>query len=355
MAKTTTLLTAPEPGTEIKPISKYSEEQTTQIEALRQYAHSLLLPSSDQYHQWELRWLNKPDTIPRYIRAAKWKMNDAQKRIKGTLEWRREFKPELILPDEVKIESETGKIILNGFDKDGRPIIYMRPGRENTETSPRQLKHLVWWLERAKDMMPPGQESLVIVVDYKSTTLRTNPSVSVASKVLTILQQHYVETLGRAIVVNLPLLLNFFYKGIAPFLDPVTRDKMRFNPDLFELIPKSQLDSDFGGEYEFEFDHESYWKQVIEHCGIAPDGTRLPGYFDGPLSPQPKFEEAISEGGPIPEAATPAEKQTASGDSPDGLGPLLTSLTLAEAEMEVRNEKTYLATGTEDADVGVVA
>lgn len=98
--------------------------------------------------------------------------------------------------------------------------------------------------ERAKDLMPPGQESLVIIVDYKTTTLRTNPSISVARKVgnatlgprivftllqvLTILQQHYVETLGRAIVVNLPPLLNFFYKGISPFLDPVTRDKVSF-------------------------------------------------------------------------------------------------------------------------------
>jgi len=26
--------------------------------------------------------------------------------------------------------------------------------------------------------------------------------------------------------VNLPPLLNFFYKGISPFLDPVTRDKV---------------------------------------------------------------------------------------------------------------------------------
>lgn len=75
--------------------------------------------------------------------------------------------------------------------------------------------------------MPSGQESLVIIVDYKSTTLRTNPSISTARKVLTILQQHYVETLGRAIVVNLPFILNFFYKGISPFLDPVTRDKVR--------------------------------------------------------------------------------------------------------------------------------
>ena len=26
--------------------------------------------------------------------------------------------------------------------------------------------------------------------------------------------------------MNLPPLLNFFYKGISPFLDPVTRDKV---------------------------------------------------------------------------------------------------------------------------------
>jgi len=114
----------------------------------------------------------------------------------------------------------------------------------------------------------------MILVDYKSTTLRTNPSISVARKVLTILQHHYVETLGRALVVNLPTILSFFYKGIAPFLDPVTREKMRFNPDLFELVPREQLDADFGGDYEFEFDHEVYWSQLIKTCGIAPDGTR---------------------------------------------------------------------------------
>ena len=109
----------------------------------------------------------------------------------------------------------------------------------------------------------------MILVDYKSTTLRTNPSISVARKVLTILQHHYVETLGRALVVNLPTILSFFYKGIAPFLDPVTRDKMRFNPDLFELVPREQLDADFGGDYEYDFEPESYWNQLIEYVITA--------------------------------------------------------------------------------------
>ncbi|KAH8094696.1 CRAL-TRIO domain-containing protein, partial [Cristinia sonorae] len=275
MVKTTKILTTPAPGTVVGPVREYTGEQQKLINDLREYAHTLLLPESDPYRVWEKRWVNKPDTMPRYMRAAKWNFADAKKRIQGTLEWRREFKPELIPPDEVKIEDESGKILINGFDRDGRPIIYMRPGRQNTETSPRQLRHLVFVLERAKDLMPPGQESLVILIDYKTTTLRTNPSVATARKVLTILQHHYVETLGRGLVVNLPFILNFFYKGISPFLDPVTRDKIRFNPDLNELIPKEQLDAELGGEYQYEFDHAAYWNQLLSTCGIAPDGTRV--------------------------------------------------------------------------------
>lgn len=48
--------------------------------------------------------------MPRYMRSAKWNFTDAQKRIKATMEWRRDFKPDIIPPDEVRIESETGKM-----------------------------------------------------------------------------------------------------------------------------------------------------------------------------------------------------------------------------------------------------
>jgi len=252
----------------------YTPEQQTVIGELREYAKSIMLPESDSYYEHERHWLlNDAECCGRYMRAAKWKLEDGKRRIKGTLEWRREYKPDLIPPEDVRIESESGKIILNGFDVDGRPILYMRPGRENTETSPRQIRHLIFCLERAVDFMPPNQDSMVIIVDYKSTTLKTNPSISVARKVLGVLQQHYVERLGRAIVVNLPFLLNFFYKGISPFLDPVTRDKMRFNPNLQELVPASQLDADLGGEFAYEFEPVSYWEQVISRCKINPDGT----------------------------------------------------------------------------------
>ncbi|KAL1670538.1 CRAL-TRIO domain-containing protein [Schizophyllum commune] len=305
--KTHKVLTTLPPGTVIAPIHEYDEDQRKMMKDLREYAETLRMPDTDSYAPWELRWLNKPDTIPRYCRAAKWNYQDAQKRLRSTLEWRRDFKPDLIPPDEVKVENETGKITINGFDRDGRPIIYMRPGYENTERSNRQLRNLVWWLERGKDLMPPGQESLVIIVDYKSTTIRNNPSVSIAIKVLHILQQHYVETLGRAMVVNLPMLLNFFYKGISPFLDPVTRDKMRFNPNLLDFIAPDQLDAQFGGEHYYEFEFESFWAQIVEACRIAPDGSRLPDDSQPSTLPSELVKDAQVE-----TAAVPASSEAAS-------------------------------------------
>lgn len=91
MLKTSQVLTSPLPGTTVAPIHNYSEEQQAQIKALRevrgillgvnrtvlmtlksQYAATLQLPKDDPYYPWELRFLDKPDTVPRYMRAAKW-------------------------------------------------------------------------------------------------------------------------------------------------------------------------------------------------------------------------------------------------------------------------------------------
>jgi hypothetical protein len=77
---------------------------------LAQYTKTLILPSDDAYYAWESRFLADPGTHPRFMRAAKWKMDDAKRRIKGTIEWRREFKPELIQPGDVGVEAETGKM-----------------------------------------------------------------------------------------------------------------------------------------------------------------------------------------------------------------------------------------------------
>jgi 4-nitrophenyl phosphatase len=150
--------------------------------------------------------------LKRYLRATKWQVNDAFQRLKNTLKWRQEFQPELITPAQVQKEAESGKQFLNGFDKQGRPILYLVPKRENTKASDTQLKFVVYNLEKAIQLMPPGVDSLVIILDYDNMSILNAPSPNTGRKFLTILGNHYPERLGQAFVFNPTWYLYTFFK-----------------------------------------------------------------------------------------------------------------------------------------------
>lgn len=206
------------------------------------------------------------ECILRYLRATKWKVDDAKKRLELTLGWRREFgvDPDSSLSaDVVSVENETGKEVIMGFDNDSRPCLYLKPGRQNTKASHLQVQHLVYMLERVIDFMPSGQDQLALLIDFKPTKVSKVggklPSVSTGREVLHILQTHYPERLGKALLTNIPWLASAFLKLIHPFIDPLTREKLVFNEPFPNYVPKEQLDKDFGGEVDFEYDHEKYW------------------------------------------------------------------------------------------------
>ncbi len=55
-------------------------------------------------------------------------------------------------------------------------------------------------LERTIDLMGPGQETLALLINYKEAM--QGPKTGQAREVLNILQSHYPERLGRALVIN---------------------------------------------------------------------------------------------------------------------------------------------------------
>lgn len=157
------------------------------------------------------------------------------------------------------------------------------------------------------------------LMQYKSATSQSNPSIGTARKVLGILQNHYVERVSTWLLFSdrnsssdqvlaavwssicrrcnwsgylvIKLIssgswwINAFFSGISPFMDPITRDKVsplfchsslalidcqiRFNPKMTELVPAAQLDAEFGGDYNFEYDYPTYWKTITDFCHLV--------------------------------------------------------------------------------------
>jgi hypothetical protein len=213
-------------------------------------------------------WLTR-ECLLRYLRATKWHEKDAEKRLLETLAWRREYGVEELTADHISPENETGKQIILGYDKEARVCHYLNPGRQNTEPSPRQVQHLVYMVERVLDIMPPGQETLALLINFKQSKNRSNtaPGIGQAREVLHILQHHYPERLGRALIINMPWIVTGFFRLITPFIDPNTREKLKFNEDMNQYVPSEQMWTEFSnGKLEFEYDHSVYWPALHKLC-----------------------------------------------------------------------------------------
>ncbi|GMM37578.1 hypothetical protein DASC09_049030 [Saccharomycopsis crataegensis] len=238
----------------------------------------------------EKAWLTK-ECFLRYLRACTWKVSDAIDRLENSVVWRREYGisngvygkhdpitgkyqiPELaakaLSPETVVDESLTGKQIVFGFDKGCRPCLFLMNGKENTKPSETQVQFLIFMLECVINYMPQGQDKLALCVDFKEYPVglksKSVPSVSVGKSVLHILQYHYPERLGRALFVNIPFVASVFLKLCWPFLDPYTKQKVSFDNPFSDFIPTEQLMDEYeNGEVEFVFDHDKYWKGLIE-------------------------------------------------------------------------------------------
>ena len=286
-----------------KPI-KYDEEQINKFKELREYIDSkndypVLEKDTKNFVQdsnlesMELKPLSEIERywlsdkcLYRYLRACKWVLKDAIERLVLTVSWRREFgiiklkeeventqeKNNYIGFEDTSEENETGKEVILGYDNELRPILYLKPGRQNTQPSKRQVQHLVFMLERAIDLMNEEvQESLTLLIDFKSKFDDVDkvssklPPLSVGKEVLHILQTHYPERLGRALLFNMHWIAKSFLNLISPFIDPMTRSKIIYDvKDVEQYVKKEQLDKDYGGLILFKYEHEEYWPALQE-------------------------------------------------------------------------------------------
>ena len=67
---------------------------------------------------------------------------------------------------------------------------------------------------------------------------------------------------------TVPFYIWGFFKLITPFIDPLTRGKLKFNEDMALHVPREQLLIANGGDVDFEYDHSVYWPTFVKLAEI---------------------------------------------------------------------------------------
>ncbi|KAJ4851097.1 hypothetical protein Tsubulata_043126 [Turnera subulata] len=232
-------------------------------------------------------------SISRHLRARNWNVKKATKMLKDTLKWRAEYKPEQIRWEDIANEAETGKIYrLNSVDKHGRTVLVMRPSRQNSKSTKGQIKYLVYCMENAILNLPAHQEQMVWLIDFHGFNL-SHISLKVTRETAHVLQDHYPERLGLAILYNAPKFFEPFWTVAKAFLEPKTSNKVKFvysdEPNsmkiMEDLFDMDHLESAFGGKDSSGFEITRYAERMKE------DDRRMPSFWtkEGSISavPQP--------------------------------------------------------------------
>ncbi|CAI9266505.1 unnamed protein product [Lactuca saligna] len=212
------------------------------------------------------------ESISRYLRARNWNVKKAEKMLETSLIWRMNYRPEDIRWDHVAPEAETGKIYRSSFmDKLGRTILVMRPKCQNSKSTRAQIKYLVYCMENAILNLPPEQEQMVWLIDFHGFSM-SNVSIKTTKETAHILQDHYPERLGLAILYNPPRFFEPFWRVVKPFLEPKTANKVKFlysdDPNTKNIMESmfyiDRLESAFGGKNEAKFDLKIYAARMKE-------------------------------------------------------------------------------------------
>ena len=280
-AKRTAIVAKEQPATASNVLSQHSlttVEERLKIAELRQLVNDEKeeLLSTDA-----LKMYCSDAQLARNLRARKWDVLKAFEMLKKTLLWRKEYKPELIIFEDIEEELKTGKQYRSGRDRSGRRIIVMRPSRENTREHDGNIRLLVYTFENAlwrtngerivrgsSNIPALAQEQICVLINFTKWSLKLSPRWRTSMETLHIMQEHYPERLGLAVCYDPPSVFSVFWKLISPFIDVKTKSKIRFvqpRGDKQKAARKmnatfhpNTIDSDMGGRVDATWDLDEY-------------------------------------------------------------------------------------------------
>eukprot|EP00050_Salpingoeca_kvevrii_P004619 m.256432 g.256432 ORF g.256432 m.256432 type:complete len:297 (-) comp11017_c1_seq14:2116-3006(-) len=272
-----------------KPFQAAYELDETQKERLAQFREKL----TNLEDPVDIAFCDDPCLV-RYLRARDYNVAKAEKLLRDTLTWRREYGIADITPEEIESEQESGKLYVHGRDRLGRPVMYQRPRRQNTKNYALQVRQVAYHLEREVGSMDKarGVEQHVIIIDFKGYSIWNAPPMSQSKEVLSLLMDRFPERLGNAFLVDAPRLFYAAWAVLKPFMSAATIEKVHFvnrsgnagkngkmDKHFAQCFDDEQLEEEYGGMLSSEYNHEKYWareKEIFKQLRENPPSDGAP-------------------------------------------------------------------------------
>ncbi|KAL0404718.1 UNVERIFIED_CONTAM: CRAL-TRIO domain-containing protein C23B6.04c [Sesamum radiatum] len=191
--------------------------------------------------------------ILRFLRARNLNTKKAAKTLKENLKWGLEYKPEKIQWDDIAQKAETGKVYR---------------ANTNTKTVEGQIKYLVYCMKTEISDLDEDVDQMVWLIDFEKWNMSC--IMKATRGMARLLQDHYPQRLGIAILHNPPEVFESFWLLVKPFLELKTYKKVKFmysdQPQstkvMESLLDMDKLEPAFGGKSKGGFDYKAYAKRM---------------------------------------------------------------------------------------------
>jgi len=215
-------------------------------------------------------YMTKPIFLLRWLRAANFNVETAERMLMNNLKWRRDNNIDNINNEDWSFFEEEFAYSVDTFDKTGRPIITIDSGKWDVRQAvlsgqrPRLVRWMVKMMEDATKLVRMQQARGVNVTRWgmiynlgyfnlvQSGCLQC---LTVYTEFVQNYEKYYPNHASTITLVNTPGIFDVILRAIRPAMSPASRDtlqvygtnKPQWQQALLKDIPKNQLPVEYGG------------------------------------------------------------------------------------------------------------
>ncbi|KAH0954641.1 hypothetical protein HN011_003763 [Eciton burchellii] len=239
---------------------KLADDQRFALMKFRRSVQDVLQSHHDDY--FLLRWL----------RARKWDPTEAEKMLRNSLEWRKQWDADNLSNwDPPQVLKDYMPYGLSGYDKDGAPVVIIPfSGMDmygvlhvitQKDFIKATIKILDQYLKVAKEQSENhGQDAnqITVIFDMEDFNLKQylwRPAGELVLMLIQMYEANYPEILKTCFIINAPRVFAFAFSIAKKFMNEYTLSKIQIHKTdpakwqtaIFKIIPKDQLPTHFGG------------------------------------------------------------------------------------------------------------